>query len=129
VKRIWQKHKIIRICTIFAGIVGFVSAVIGIFVFVTGRNLPEIIPARTSNVTATNATTTSTSPSTKLPVAVGDIIPFGQWDWRVLAVENGKALLITQDVIELRSYHNEKVDVTWETCELRAYLNGAFYRI
>jgi hypothetical protein len=41
-------------------------------------------------------------------------------------VQGDKALIITEGVVEQRAYHNEQVDVTWETCSLRKYLNGEF---
>jgi hypothetical protein len=60
------------------------------------------------------------------------IIPFGAFrgnplNWRVLDVDarNGRALLITEDIIEKRRYHR-KANATWEKCELREYLNGDF---
>ncbi|MCL2087565.1 MAG: DUF6273 domain-containing protein [Oscillospiraceae bacterium] len=58
---------------------------------------------------------------------IGDIIEFGDYNWRVLDIQNGKALIISEDVIEYRPYHNEYIDVTWENSDLRAYLNGEFY--
>ncbi|MCL1941748.1 MAG: DUF6273 domain-containing protein [Synergistaceae bacterium] len=58
----------------------------------------------------------------------GDIIQFGEWDWRVLDVRDGKALILTEHVIERRPYDEQKTDVTWETCDLRKYLNGGFLR-
>jgi hypothetical protein len=57
---------------------------------------------------------------------IGDIIPFGEYDWRVLDVREERALIITEDIVEQRKYHEEYVDVTWETCDLRKYLNGEF---
>jgi len=54
-------------------------------------------------------------------------VKFGGIDWRVLAVENNKALLITKEILEKRPYNAEYEDVTWETCSLRQYLNGEFY--
>lgn len=52
---------------------------------------------------------------------------FGGYTWRVLDVQGDKALLITEDIIELHPYHSERVAITWETCALRAYLNGEFF--
>lgn len=51
--------------------------------------------------------------------------------WRVLAVESGKALLITDKLIDCVKYYEEKyyyeyVDVTWETCTLRKWMNSDF---
>ncbi|MCL2047964.1 MAG: DUF6273 domain-containing protein [Defluviitaleaceae bacterium] len=60
-------------------------------------------------------------------VSVGDIIQFGEYDWRVLDVQDGRALLLSDKVLELRRYHDTLEDVTWETSYMRAYLNGDFY--
>lgn len=64
----------------------------------------------------------------------GDIIPFGKYEWRVLDVQNGKALLLSEKIIEQRAYHDPFAsspplsdEITWETCTLRGYLNGKFY--
>ena len=56
----------------------------------------------------------------------GDIIQFGSYNWRVLDVQNNKALILTEKIIEERAYNNEYKDVTWETCTLRKYLNNEF---
>ncbi|MDR3277195.1 MAG: DUF6273 domain-containing protein [Oscillospiraceae bacterium] len=52
---------------------------------------------------------------------------FGGYDWLVLKTENDKALLITKDIIEQRAYNSKYTSVTWETCDLRAWLNSDFY--
>jgi hypothetical protein len=59
-------------------------------------------------------------------VAVGGTIHFGAYDWRVLDVQDGKALIITKDIIEKRAYNEKNVSVTWKTCSLRAWLNREF---
>lgn len=57
-----------------------------------------------------------------------DILTFGKFTWQVLAIEDGhKALIITQDILELRWYHNKFVDTTWADCDLRQYLNHDVY--
>jgi tetratricopeptide (TPR) repeat protein len=58
--------------------------------------------------------------------SVGDRVHFGDIDWRVLDVQDGRVLLISWDILEQRAYNNEQADVTWETCSLRAYLNSEF---
>lgn len=58
---------------------------------------------------------------------VGDIIAFDRYEWRVLAVQKDMALIMTEAIVEQRPYHNRAGEVTWADCELRAYLNGAFY--
>lgn len=48
--------------------------------------------------------------------------------WQILSVENNKAILISEYGLDVLPYHNEKyVDVTWESCTLRAWLNSDFY--
>jgi hypothetical protein len=63
-----------------------------------------------------------------ITAAVGDLIEFGDYEWRVLEVSGGKALIMTDKLIGFsRRYHGVLEPVTWADCDLRAYLNGAFY--
>ncbi|MCP1225838.1 DUF6273 domain-containing protein [Sebaldella sp. S0638] len=57
----------------------------------------------------------------------GDKISFGGYEWRVLDVQDNKALIITEYIIEQRAYHEAYKDITWADCSLRKYLNGEFY--
>lgn len=58
---------------------------------------------------------------------VGDKIVFDKYEWRVLDIQNNTALVITEEIIEQRSYHDAYKDITWAECSLRKYLNGEFY--
>jgi len=58
---------------------------------------------------------------------VSDIILFGSYEWRVLDIQNNAALIITEDIIECRPYHNILMDITWADCDMRKYLNSDFY--
>ena len=58
---------------------------------------------------------------------VGSIIRVADIEWSVLTVENNKALLISEKILEKRPYNVKKEDVTWKTCTLRKYLNEEFY--
>lgn len=58
---------------------------------------------------------------------IEDNIKIGEYDWRVLALRDNKALLMTDKIIEQRSYHDKYVDITWADCSLRDYLNTEFY--
>ena len=61
---------------------------------------------------------------------VGDVVAFGSYKWRVLDVISSTALVITEGITieETHPYNKEqRKDVTWEQCTLRAYLNEAFY--
>ena len=50
--------------------------------------------------------------------------------WRVLDRAGTKALLISEYGLETKSYHSRKgKEATWETCDLRSWLNGTFLRI
>ena len=55
------------------------------------------------------------------------ILSFGGYNWRVLDIQDNVALLITEDIIEQRAYHDAYKDITWADCSLRKYLNGEFY--
>jgi len=56
--------------------------------------------------------------------SVGDIITFGDYDWRVLDVKDGKALIITEDIIEKRRFDSSSKK--WDSCVLKEYLNNEF---
>ena len=73
-------------------------------------------------------------------VKAGDIITFGYYEqdnnlnngsepieWIVLKRENDRAFLMSRYALDCRSYNLFKAGVTWETCSLRAWLNGSFY--
>ncbi|MGI6691014.1 MAG: DUF6273 domain-containing protein [Christensenellales bacterium] len=80
-----------------------------------------------------------------LRIEEGDTVVFGSYEqdcdesngrepmqWLVLDVQDGVAsvddriLLISQYALAYRPYHDAKEPVTWETSDLRAWLNGAF---
>ena len=74
---------------------------------------------------------------------VGDTVTLGTYDlnnnaedgnealtWKVLSIENGKALIIADICVDAKSYNSGKESVTWESSDLRAWLNsgdGSFY--
>ena len=73
-------------------------------------------------------------------VSVGSTIKFGFYEqdnstsngkeeieWKVLAVEGNKALIISQYALDCKPYNNTYTDTTWEKCTLRTWLNGTFY--
>lgn len=53
-------------------------------------------------------------------------IEFGGLNWYVLDKRGGKTLVLSEYVLEQRTYHDVLEPMTWETCDLRAYLNGEF---
>ena len=74
---------------------------------------------------------------------IGSLIQFGGIQWIVLEVQGNMALILSEEILSLRSYHsregNEYWDITregigyhqrpvnWERSEMRQYLNGEFY--
>ena len=63
---------------------------------------------------------------------VGDSLTIGSYggeavEWRVLAVSGTKVLVISRYGLEPRWYHSANESVTWETSEIRSWLNGTFY--
>ena len=58
---------------------------------------------------------------------IGSIISFGGYKWRILDTQGNTALIITENIIEQRIYHDAYKDITWAECALRKYLNGQFY--
>ena len=66
-------------------------------------------------------------------VKVGDVIYFGRYPdkneampWRVLDIQEGKVLLLSEDILEYRAFHDKWGIVTWETASIRKYLNSDF---
>lgn len=58
---------------------------------------------------------------------VGDKIYFRDYIWRVLSIQNERALIITEYIIEQRPYHDTYTAITWADSSLRKYLNSEFY--
>lgn len=44
--------------------------------------------------------------------------------WRVLDTADGKALLLSDQVLDGKRYHEEQKEVTWQNSTLRSWLNG-----
>jgi hypothetical protein len=57
----------------------------------------------------------------------GDKITFGGYEWRALDIQGNAALIITEYIIEQRSYNDVYKDITWADCSPRNYLNGELY--
>ena len=73
---------------------------------------------------------------------VGDIITFGNYEqdnktangkeeieWKVLEKDgNGKMFLISRYALDCRHYHSSVEQATWETSDIRSWLNNDFYK-
>ncbi|MBQ3049757.1 MAG: hypothetical protein IJC94_07365 [Oscillospiraceae bacterium] len=73
-------------------------------------------------------------------VSEGEYIKFGSYEqdndtangketieWLVLEVKDGKALVISKNILECMPFYNEKEFTDWGTCTLRTWLNEEFY--
>ncbi len=111
-----------------------ITSVVFILFILTGCNQKEKID-ETSMQEQAQIETTSEVTGEK----VGDIISLGYYEqdnntsngkepilWKVLAVENGKTLLISEKILDCIPYNNILGDVTWETCTLRKWLRNEF---
>ena len=72
-------------------------------------------------------------------IKVGSHINFGAYEqdnntsngkedveWLVLEIKDGKALVISKYALDCKQYNTSYMDVTWETCTLRRWLNNDF---
>ena len=61
-------------------------------------------------------------------VKKGDTLRFGRYTWEVLSVENGQALLLTQNAVMKKEYHHDSQarGAEWAKCTLRKFLNRSF---
>jgi len=57
---------------------------------------------------------------------IGDIIKFGKYNWHVLDVQDDKALIISEDIIDNKAYHTIYSNITWQHSHMHEYLNDDF---
>ena len=62
------------------------------------------------------------------PISVGDIIEFGDFEWLVLDVRDNQALIITKHVITRRAYHGGNAPTSWNSSDIRWWLNNNFFQ-
>lgn len=57
----------------------------------------------------------------------GDLEIDGEIKWIVLAEENGKKLIVSENILAHKKYHQTLKEITWEASDLREWLNTNFY--
>lgn len=113
-----------------------------------GENSQTQEPAETANNTTAELDGSKLSnPVTEGEVTTWDCVYFGNYwqkdtngdgiadqndekepiKWRVLSVEDDDAFLLADQCLDCQSYNETDVDVTWETCTLRTWLNTDFF--
>ncbi|MCL2425113.1 MAG: DUF6273 domain-containing protein [Oscillospiraceae bacterium] len=58
---------------------------------------------------------------------VGENIEFGEYSWIVLDIQGRSALIITENVIDMRPFSVADDATTWENSSIRNWLNTDFY--
>ena len=58
---------------------------------------------------------------------IGNIIDFGDYEWKIMDIQEDKILILTDKIIEQRDYHDKKEEITWEYSEIRSFLNNEFF--
>ena len=58
---------------------------------------------------------------------VGDIIPFGDYDWYIIDETLTGVTLLCKGMVDQKAYNEIATYITWEECTLRKWLNEDFY--
>ena len=115
-----------------------IAMVSGIWAISHSNSKPASDLTSSSSSDSTDDSTESVKSLSELEsVSVGDHFTFGNYpqgedgeeqpiEWRVLAVEDGKALVISEKLLDYVQYNETYTDVTWETCTLRNWMNNDF---
>lgn len=98
----------------------------------------EIYPSTNMDVTS-NCVVDEIYPNHN--INIGDTYTFGSYEqdhnlengkdpieWIVLDVQNSKILVISKYALDCQTYNRELTDVTWETCDMRTWVNDPFFR-
>ena len=89
--------------------------------------------------TVSISTVLTETPITQSFDTISGIVTFGRYEqdgseengpeeieWIVLDVKDGKSLLISRYALDTVPYHTESINITWEKCFLRSWLNSDF---
>ena len=64
---------------------------------------------------------------------IGDIVTLGRWDnepieWQIMEDKgNGQFVLLSVKALDSLPLHSEDMEISWEWCSLRGWLNGSFF--
>jgi len=74
-----------------------------------------------------NVLTTTQIKATQITPEKHETMEFGGYNWLILDKQDGKALLLSENILSKRPYHPSNDKTKWESCKLREYLNDEFY--
>lgn len=86
-----------------------------------------------SGLHATDVSTRVKPPKTEEPTPTPfETVSFGTYEgqpleWMVLDEDDDKMLVICSEAVCAREFNSERVETTWETSDLREWLNGEFF--
>ncbi|MCL2638365.1 MAG: DUF6273 domain-containing protein [Oscillospiraceae bacterium] len=81
-----------------------------------------------AGITVPADTGTANAPAAIGAVSVGSVIKFGGYDWRVLEVKDGRALILSDRLLEKRIFSQGSGRYhVWSVSEIRKWLNDEFY--
>lgn len=101
--------------------VGGIAA--GVMIATNSGSLERFLPNGTGPATIGQSGGSATSSA-----QVGSTVQLGGYDWRILDVQDGKALVLSEKTLTNKMYHSAGgIGVTWEKSEIREWLNGEFY--
>ena len=105
----------------------------------TVKNTDKAAKPAVKQQTAKNTDKAAASKTAVPELKKGDYFKFGSYyqenstkktpiEWLVLKKSGTKVLLISRYALDCKRYHNQRVDITWENCDLRKWLNGEFLK-
>ena len=105
---------------------------------VTVKPTQQPTPTPTPTLTPTPTPTIAVNVP-PLSTQVGEVVKYGKYEqdndttngkedieWIVLAKENNRILVTSKYSLDCQKYNSSHIDVTWETCTLRSWLNNDF---
>ena len=105
----------------------------------TGKDMAKAVKPAAKPQAAKTADKAAAPKAAAPDLKKGDYFKFGNYwqensskktpiEWLVLKKSGSKVLLISRYGLDCRQYHHERLDMTWENCDLRKWLNGEFLR-
>lgn len=132
---------------ITAAIIAVVCIAVAMVIFITGCSAEKRLEEETSTEEEVSADAAAADRGSYVDeiaaiadASVGDIIYFGSYEqdndltngtepiaWYVLDKADGEATLLSVYLLDHQPYHKWNMDITWEKCTLRSWLNDEFY--
>ena len=137
-KRIAKRNKTIAIVSVAVVVLGITGGIVGNSIYKSSKynNAVELFEAGKYEVAYQTFSELEdykdteeylSNPKFIQFASVGDIVNFGDYSWYVISKTENNVQLLCEDMVCEKVYNEEYVDVTWETCTLRQWLNNDFY--